>query len=496
MTKLKMMPLVAMISAGLVGCGGSSGGGGGGGGPVQTVLNVSFVKAELQDIGTATSSSCKIYQRERTEVANTQNTKILVAKPVSDAIDSFLSIVYSDANGVPQGEEVFVDDGKVKIILENIPEGGFVSFKEKFGPNDVYVTSFTQEFLKAYKSEFNNLTLTAVTAIPNLTCTYSSTNLRQITKSGIRYLNTKEDTQGDSAVLPFYFRSDLEQAQSNDSEITLDTGLQALSNDISLVTQYRQANNTASLFQYGFDDWSTGNIEMSYTGIEEPILRPSSVDYSDAKLGIVYKNTSKTLSLVPKTESKYFHPSTLRSGEQWFAQSSAVPQTNWTATLNLPIDDTWALSLDESTLFNTTSLSSNPVTLSNNVNGALQIALTDNIAIQESDNGIQRISIRPNSNLTEIKLHVLYSFVSDSVTLPSISTTNASDLDAFSLQQNYWFSSEDGDLSARYIMDQFKGTAATDESIDSHGLIIDEAERTRLQAQSKTVNYITLQRNQ
>ncbi|MCG6278513.1 hypothetical protein K6U59_17095 [Vibrio vulnificus] len=159
MTKLKMMPLVAMISAGLVGCGGSSGGGGGGG-PVQSGRAGRLSSGdggELQDIGTATSSSCKIYQRERTEVANTQNTKILVAKPVSDAIDSFLSIVYSDANGVPQGEEVFVDDGKVKIILENIPEGGFVSFKEKFGPNDVYVTSFTQEFLKAYKSEFNKL---------------------------------------------------------------------------------------------------------------------------------------------------------------------------------------------------------------------------------------------------------------------------------------------------------------------------------------------------
>ncbi|EPQ9983410.1 hypothetical protein ACUYO6_000907 [Vibrio vulnificus] len=496
MTKLKMMPLVAMISAGLVGCGGSSGGGGGGGGPVQTVLNVSFVKAELQDIGTATSSSCKIYQRERTEVANMPNTKILIARPVTDAIDAFLSVVYSDNNGVAQGEEVFVDNGKAKIVLESIPAGGFVSIKESFGLG-IYVTSFSKEFLESYKKELNNLTLTAVTAIPSsVSNCISSANLTQVAKTGISYKNG--DTQGDSAVIMFYFKSELEQVASSNSEITADTGFQALSNDITLVTQYRKANSTSSLFQYGFEDWSTNNgkIEMSYTGEEQVISRPSSVDYGDTKLGIVYKNTSKVLSSVPKTESKYFYPSTLRSGEQWFAQSSAQPQANWTATLNLPIDDTWALSLDESTLFNTASLGPNPVTLSNNASGALQVDLADNITIQESENGVQRISIRPNSDETAIKLHVLYSFVNDTVIFPNISKTSASDLNSFSLQQNYWFSTEDGDLSARYIMDQFKGTAATDESIDSHGLMIDEAERTRLQAQSKTVNYITLQRNQ
>ncbi|HBH7894537.1 TPA: hypothetical protein KDX54_004018 [Vibrio vulnificus] len=496
MTKLKMMPLVAMISAGLVGCGGSSGGGGGGGGPVQTVLNVSFVKAELQDIGTATSSSCKIYQRERTEVANMPNTKILIARPVTDAIDAFLSVVYSDNNGVAQGEEVFVDNGKAKIVLESIPAGGFVSIKESFGLG-IYVTSFSKEFLESYKKELNNLTLTAVTAIPSsVSNCISSANLTQVAKTGISYKNG--DTQGDSAVIMFYFKSELEQVASSNSEITADTGFQALSNDITLVTQYRKANSTSSLFQYGFEDWSTNNgkIEMSYTGEEQVISRPSSVDYGDTKLGIVYKNTSKVLSSVPKTESKYFYPSTLRSGEQWFAQSSAQPQANWTATLNLPIDDTWALSLDESTLFNTASLGPNPVTLSNNASGALQVDLADNITIQESENGVQRISIRPNSDETAIKLHVLYSFVNDTVIFPNISKTSASDLNSFSLQQNYWFSTEDGDLSARYIMDQFKGTAATDESIDSHGLMIDETERTRLQAQSKTVNYITLQRNQ
>ncbi len=500
MKNLKTLPLAAIITGLLVGCGDSGGGGGGVPAPVQTKLSMSFVKAELQDIGTATSNACKIYQRERTETTNnnvtTVNTKILIAKPVADAIDSFLSVVYSDANGVPQGEEVFVDNGKVDIILENIPEGGFVSFKEKFGPNDVYVTSFTQAFLETYKAELNNLTLTAVTAIPNLVCSTSTTNLAEVTKSGVRYLNTKDDTQGDSAVLPFFFHSSLEKAQSNDSELTVDIGLQELSNDITAITQYRQANSTASLFQYGFDDWNTGNIEMVYTGTEEAITRPSNVDYNNADIGIVYKDTSKTLSSVPKTESKYFHPSTLRAGEQWFAKTSAVPQTNWTSSLTLPIDETWALSLDESTLFNASTLSSNPVTLENHASGALQVTLTDNITIQDSENGVQRISITPNSNLSNIKLHALYSFVNDTVILPNISATNASDLNAFTLQQNYWFSTENNDLSARFIMDHFNGTAATDESVDSHGIMIDEAERTRLQAQSDAVKHFALTRSQ
>lgn len=499
-----VLPLVALISGLLVGCGGG-GGGGGGGAPAKTELEFNFVKAEQQDIGTSTASSCKIYDRERTKTSNngveTTNTKILIAKPIKDSLNSFLSIVYSDKNGVVQPDsETYVSNGKVKFYLEDIPDGGYLSIKELFGVNNTYVTSFSKELLEAHKNELDDIVLTAVTAVPGLSCTAAgSSNLVEQTKSGIRYLNTKDDTQGDSAVLPFFFTSNIEQEQSNDSEITSGTGgtnFQSLSNDITLVTQYRQANSSASLFQYGFEDWASGNIEMSYTGDNQAILRPSTIPFTDTEIGIVYKETSKIISTIPNSDNQYFHPSTLRNGEQWFAQTAGVPQTHWTSSFTKPIDDSWNLNLDESDLFNVSSLSTPEVTLTNNSSGALQIDLSDNISIQESENGIQRISITPNTNLSAIQLHTMYSFVDETVILPNIAATDASDLTAFGLQQNYWFSKNDDDVSVLFVMDGFNSTAATDESVDSHGAMITEAERDRIYAQSNTVEHLSLQRRQ
>ena len=493
MNTTKMLPLVAVMTGLLAGCGESSSGGGGGA-PAKTTIDLEFVKVEEKDASTV--ASCKFYDRTRTVIENNGiediTTKALIAKPIEDSLNSLLSIVYSDADGELQSSsQEFVNDGVVTVVIDDIPDGGYLNIREQVG-FDVYVTSYSKELLEANADSMSKMLLTAVSPIPSLSCTTGS-NLTEITKNGIRYLNTTDNTSGDSAVFPYHFTSDLESETSNNPEVVTNTDFQALNTDITLITQYRADN---SLFQYGFEDWNSGSIEMSYTGSSETISRPSSVIYNDLEIGVVYKDTDKVLMTVPNSTNTYYHTSTLRDGEQWFAKTEGTPVASWAAVLNVPMDDTWALSVDESDLFNTSTLADVDANLSNQANNALVVDLTNSITIGSVDNGVQRITLKPNSNSVDTQLHTIYSFTQDSVIVPKIEVIDASDLTTYSLQQNYWFTESDEDLDIRFVLDGFNTTALSDSAYDPHGLILDESKRVEIKAQSKSTKFISVQRAQ
>ncbi|MCF9816363.1 flagellar sheath protein A, partial [Vibrio parahaemolyticus] len=60
MKQLKVLPLVAIISGLMVGCGGGGGGGGGGGTP-QTAFNFTFVAPKTHAL--SSNGTCTIYDR-------------------------------------------------------------------------------------------------------------------------------------------------------------------------------------------------------------------------------------------------------------------------------------------------------------------------------------------------------------------------------------------------------------------------------------------------
>ncbi|HDY8009547.1 TPA: flagellar sheath protein A [Vibrio vulnificus] len=100
MTKLKMMPLVAMISAGLVGCGGSSGGGSGGGTPSDYV-SLTFI----QKVTTTNdnSSTCTIFDKTKKDNVTTY-TYARKASDVTvyihDSKGNIIDTKHPDSNGV------------------------------------------------------------------------------------------------------------------------------------------------------------------------------------------------------------------------------------------------------------------------------------------------------------------------------------------------------------------------------------------------------------
>ncbi|HAT8524829.1 TPA: flagellar sheath protein A [Vibrio vulnificus] len=144
MTKLKMMPLVAMISAGLVGCGGSSGGGGGG--PVAPTYNWQFVQlysADRSSIG----SGCAIFD----DLDNTEG-KVIAAKVATDGF----KVLFHNADGSIVAENTIENipaTGLVSIKSSLVPDGGYVSVEEIDGSisggQDVFMFTVQKDFLKS-----------------------------------------------------------------------------------------------------------------------------------------------------------------------------------------------------------------------------------------------------------------------------------------------------------------------------------------------------------
>ena len=144
---------------------------------------------------------------------------------------------------------------------------------------------------------------------------------------------------------------------------------------------------------------------------------------------------------------------------------------------SVPIDSSWQLTLDESDLFNVSTLSTAKPTLTNNADGTLSIELSNNISINDSDKGVQRVALRPNRDAVDTKLHVIYSLPKDTVVVPNIERINAGDLTTYELKQDFWFTSDEDVLNAQYVMDMFHATALSSVDKDAHGLIIDEVTR-------------------
>ncbi|MGI9834944.1 hypothetical protein ACJPQX_16995 [Vibrio vulnificus] len=127
MTKLKMMPLVAMISAGLVGCGGSSGGGGGGGPVVKTYTwqVVDLYKVERSKV----PAGCAIF-------ANVSDgSGDVIASRVADR---GYRVLFHKSDGTVDADKTISGSaipatGAITFKETDIPDGGYVSIEEYSG---------------------------------------------------------------------------------------------------------------------------------------------------------------------------------------------------------------------------------------------------------------------------------------------------------------------------------------------------------------------------
>ncbi|TKF24073.1 flagellar sheath protein A [Vibrio genomosp. F6] len=138
----KVLPLVALISGLLVGCGG--GGGGGGGAPAAPTYTWQFVHL-YSDVRSSIGAGCSIYSDDQTTAGNVIAAKIA---------DEGFNILYHNADGSVISEETITDiptTGKVVIDSGLIPDNGYVSLEEVVGGlgnrNDVYMFTVQKDLM-------------------------------------------------------------------------------------------------------------------------------------------------------------------------------------------------------------------------------------------------------------------------------------------------------------------------------------------------------------
>lgn len=142
MKQLKVLPLVAIISGLMVGCGG---GGGGGGGPVAPKYNWQMVNL-YSALDTSVAAGCSTFG----EVDGTTD-RVIAAR----VADQGFKVLYHDVNGSVISEHTVVDiptNGIVTVDSGLVPDGGYVSVEELDGSiggaQDVYMFTVQKELLR------------------------------------------------------------------------------------------------------------------------------------------------------------------------------------------------------------------------------------------------------------------------------------------------------------------------------------------------------------
>ncbi len=215
MKQLKIVPLVAIISGLMFGCGG----GGGGGSTPKTLYKFTFVTAETQAL--TSNGSCTIYDRFTSNGVE----QVLNYHAIGGVIDNQLTAYYSDASGERVGDLVTASNDRLTITLQNIPDDGSVTIQEANG-TILNALTFSKQLLES-DSSLRNVYLSAQANVSNTTC-LTGDNDKTANKTSLDY-KVAEDAVG-NPYSTFYFDSQYETITANESRFTKGETLTAVSN--------------------------------------------------------------------------------------------------------------------------------------------------------------------------------------------------------------------------------------------------------------------------
>ncbi|EJK2115576.1 flagellar sheath protein A [Vibrio navarrensis] len=460
MKNLKLLPLVAMISGVLVGCGGGGGGGGGGGTPTTTYTFtfVTPVTKNLSDNGT-----CTIFDKYQENSID----KVLNYHSVGTSLDSKIVGFYSDASGIQQGNLINATSGKLSLVLQTIPDDGFFTIQEA---NGTVINAIT--FSKAALTSDNRMATAylSVESIVNDSLCLTGNNDATTTKSVLEYLNA-DDTTGNPDVT-YYFDSQVETVTGTNPKLTSGKTLKALSGEQTMVAQYRTAERS-QLFQYGFEGWSENRMKFAGSS-STPSFNASLINFSNIEIFSNYKSYQYLLATVNRGDD-YYHP-TETNGDTWsFKVNGTIAAVGWDATYFDTINTDWELVVDDNSLFMLSNTNNAKPSVSNQT-----IDISSSIGLS-NEVGLQRLSYQQGTTVGTtpyVLRHTLYTLITPSVRVPnlnydSVPPAAAAGLvisSASNISQDYLLAEEQDDLSLKGFMSGFGNGKGLDTSEDVMGI--------------------------
>ncbi|UPR34789.1 hypothetical protein ISX50_01675 [Vibrio cyclitrophicus] len=485
MKKTLMLPLAAMVSGLLVGCGGGSSGGGGGGAP-STRFDFMF-SAPNTILESSNTSNCTVYEHGEN---SSQQATVLTYQP---AIESQLNnenviAYYSDATGARVGDLIVPSDLKLSFTLEGIPDDGFITFQTREANNTHFTANtFSKEYLE-------DLTLRNATFGMNREAVSSCNkgdNFNSTTRNDLSYLAVVSGGGN------YIFQSQLAEASVPTYSIdSLDA--RALPNgatESTIVTQFKDGY----LHQYGVRDWSNADqlLLVSMAGNNGQLTHTNDFDYSEVEIKVTQSDFSYDIVTIPSTQADFAHPDTPNTENWSLSVESDTPLNGWNIDINkkLYVEGSWDVSVATDSLFDLNSLPVNlPTLLGNNLD--LDFSFTDEI-------GKMRVAYTTESlsNGLHKLTHKLFIHLKNTVVVPELHYYDYSDTIKDELQldptadpihQTVLIETEESDITGYDFLTAFAHGNVTDLDEDLDGLVINEVALNETGVKIQNQNYLML----
>lgn len=485
MKKTQMLPLAAMISGLLVGCGGGGGGGGGGGTP-STKFEFSF-SAPNTILESSNTSNCTVYERREN---SSQQATVLTYQPAIESQLNNENVVayYSDATGAMVGELIVPSNLKLSFTLEGIPDDGFITFQIREANNTHFTANtFSKEYLE-------DLTLRTATFGMNREAVSScdkGDNFGNTTRNDLSYLAVVSGG-GD-----YNFQSQLkEESVPTYSIDSLDVRAQPNGTpESTIVTQFKDGY----LHQYGVRAWSNADplLLVGMAGNNAQLTHTNDFIYSNVEIKVSQGDFSYDIATIPSTQGDFASPDAPNT-ERWSLNvESDTPLNGWNIDLNkkLYVGDSWDIDIAPSSFYDLSSLPTNSPSLAGN-NLDLDFSFTDEV-------GKMRVAYTTESlsgGLHKLT-HKVFTHLEGTVVLPELHYYDYSDtvkaelkLDPTSdpIHQTVLVETAESEITGYDFMTAFAHGNVTDLDEDLDGLVVSEVTLNETGVKIQNQDYLML----
>ncbi|MBE3666173.1 54K polar flagellar sheath protein A [Vibrio navarrensis] len=491
MKNLKLLPLVAMISGVLVGCGGGGGGGGGGGTASKTEFTFVFAIPATMTKNEATAKGCTVYEY-RTDLNDDEEVLTYSAASKEQVTNNIIGY-YSDADGKRSGDIIKPTVDNFKFYLEDIPDGGFVTFQAlEFGGREARVNTFSKDFLQDKKLRNTTFALNR----DSLNKCFTGGNLESTKFTSLEYRNA-ESGGGD-----YNFVSQTDVFTSPNPDMLPTDELVGIKGEPTALFQYGSGSNNKELYQYGIGSWGKDEIELVRTDNRSSIYSSSDYTYDSLHIGFVTNGFAYDALELDKTAAEYNRPSSTNK-ETWAYMAFSENQTNgWITLLNETVSDGWDIDVDPSSYLNLDNLPNTKPSVS--TQGSVESVIELGMGLTSSTEGFTRVAYFTSSGNYKITHRIFTKSGSDSVVVPELhyynfpasAVANLKVADSADFNRATLVMSDDSNIDSKIFMSFFSNGEDLEPELDRDldGIITSEKEALENVAKLRTSNLLVVSR--
>lgn len=489
MKQLKVLPLVAIISGLMVGCGG--GGGGGGGAAPKTAFTFDFAIPATMTESEATAKGCTVYDH-KTEL-NGDKTVLTYSAASKEQVTNYVIGYYSDADGKRAGDIIKPTTDNFKFYLEDIPDGGFVTFQAiEFNGREARVNTFSKEFLQDKKLRNATFALNR----DSLNKCFTGGNLASNKFTNLDYRNA-ESGGGD-----YNFVSQTDIFTSPNPDMLPTDELMGLKGEPTALFQYESGSSDKALYQYGIGSWGTGEIALVRADNTSNIYSSSDYTYDTLHIGFVTNGFAYDALKLDKTAVEYNRPSATNK-ETWVYMAFSENQVNgWDSLLNETVSDGWDIDVDPSSYLNIDNLPNTKPSVS--TQGSADSVIDLDMGLTSSTEGFTRVAYFAASGDYKVTHRIFTKSDSDSVVVPELHYYNfpTSAVNGLKVSASDDFNrtalvlSDDSNIDSKVFMSFFSNGEASEPELDEDldGIITSEKEGLENEVTLRTSNSLVVSR--